>query len=115
MNKISKLLLTAGLTIGTVLATPKCSSKLTGPVETTLLGYKPVQCVQTPWEADSLSVLEYYAEQGIDIFWAMPARTFPTCAACGCPRGYTLVAEVAEKDTLALMNDGFFHYDPKRN
>ncbi len=120
MNKISKLLLTAGLTAGTILATPGCSgdsdSSPNGPVPRTfLMGYKPIQCEQTPWEADSLSLVDYYTAKGVEVYDTSRTRVRPSCTACGCPSGYTLIAEVAAKDTLALMNDGFFHFNPKRN
>jgi len=114
MNKTLKLLLTAGLTTGFVLATPGCSEKPIEPIKTVRLGYNPTQCEVTPWEADSLSVKDYYATKGAEVLDAYPTRYLPTCAACDCPRGYTQVAEVAADDAQTLLDDGFFNYPKGR-
>ena len=114
MNKISKLLLTAGLTAGTILATPGCSGKPVEPIKTVRLGYNPVQCEDTPWESARHDVINFYADQGIEIVDTSMTRYLPTCAACYvCPRGYTLIAEVAADDAQVLLDDGFFNYNLK--
>ena len=116
MNRLSKALLIAGIAGATVLATPKCSSDPISPEKTALMGIKSMQCIDTPWEKESVDVKTYYARKGIGILGVKAKDSHPTCAACYvCERGYTLVAEIPEKDTLALMNDGFTHYRPGKH
>ena len=111
-----------------LLAMVGCSKKPTAP-EGTWLRMLPSNCEQTVWEADystnsenytginqnsELEIMEeYYDHNGINILESdrrpilhdLPGM--PPCPDCGCSRGYLITVRVSEKDTLALINDGF--------